>query len=155
MLGSIVNKLTGISCPVFGISWNPDESEREIAKRIIVFLEARRVLYSSYELEAVLPVVDSVIDIRDMLTDEIPKMKKDSKLQECARAMRKACNKFLDKCKDEEEFRKYGTMKGYIENIIFLSAIGELRGVFGIMIGQISKSYGIDVEEQLARIIPD
>ena len=34
---NILNKLTGISCPVFGISWNPDEAERDIAKRIIVF----------------------------------------------------------------------------------------------------------------------
>lgn len=151
----IMNKLTGISCPAFGISWNPDESERDIAKRIIVFLEAKRVLYSPYELETVFPVVHSVIEIRDMLTHEIPKMKKDSKLEECARAMRNSCNKFLSKCKDDDDFRKYATTKGNIYNWIFLSSIGELRGVFGVMIGQIVKAYGVDVEEQLAEIIPE
>lgn len=37
----------------------------------------------------------------------------------------------------------------------FVSAVGELRGVFGIMIGQIAKSYGLDVEDELAQIIPE
>ena len=152
---NILNKLTGISCPVFGISWNPDEAERDIAKRINVFLEAKRVLYSPYELETVFPVVESVTEIRNMITSEIPRMKEGSKLEECSRAMRNACNKFLSKCKDDEEFRKYANMQGNICNWIFLSAIGELRGIFGVMVGQIAKAYGIDVEEQLAEIIPD
>lgn len=36
-----------------------------------------------------------------------------------------------------------------------ISAYGELRGVFGVMIGQIAKAYGIDVEDELADIIPE
>lgn len=41
----LLNRLTGISCPVFGVSWNPVDTERSIARRIIIFLELRRVLY--------------------------------------------------------------------------------------------------------------
>ena len=41
-----------------------------------------------------------------------------------------------------------------INNWIFTSAIGELRGLFGVMIGQIAKAYGLDVEDELAQIIP-
>ena len=152
---NIMNRLTGISCPAFGISWNPEENERDIAKRIIIFLEAKRVLYSQYELETIYPVLHSVTDIRDMLTNEIPKMKKNSKLEECARAMRNACNKFLSKCIDDDKFREYAKKPGNICNWTFLSGIGELRGVYGIMIGQIVKAYGIGVEEQLASIIPE
>ena len=37
----------------------------------------------------------------------------------------------------------------------FTSAIGELRGVFGVMIGQIAKASGLDVEDDLAQIIPE
>lgn len=44
---------------------------------------------------------------------------------------------------------------GSVENWIFISTVGELRGVFGVMIGQISKAYGIDVEDDLAQIIPE
>lgn len=43
----LLNRLTGISCPVFGVSWNPVDTERSIARRIIIFLEPRRVLYSA------------------------------------------------------------------------------------------------------------
>lgn len=68
--------------------------------------------------------------------------------------MRNACNKFLSKCRDDDSFRHYAMMTGNIENWIFTSAIGEMRGVFGIMIGQIASSYGIDVEDDLAQIIP-
>ena len=35
----ITSRLTGISCPIFGVSWNPPESERKIARRVITFLE--------------------------------------------------------------------------------------------------------------------
>jgi len=45
----LLNRLTGISCPVFGVSWNPVDTERSIARRIIIFLEPRRVLYSAYD----------------------------------------------------------------------------------------------------------
>ena len=37
----------------------------------------------------------------------------------------------------------------------FNSALGELRGTFGIMIAQIAVAYGINVEEELASILPN
>lgn len=54
-----------------------------------------------------------------------------------------------------DRFRYYACQSGNIDNWIFTSAIGELRGLFGIMVGQIAKSYGIDVEDELAQIIPE
>lgn len=48
-----------------------------------------------------------------------------------------------------------GKIRGTLDNMIFTSAVGELRGVFGVMIGQIAKAYGIDVEDELADIIPE
>ena len=150
----IFNRLTGISCPVFGVSWNPPESQRKIAQKIIIFLEARRVLYSPYEYETVHPVISSVVEIRNFLTSELPNINEKSELQNYVRAMRNACKRFLDKCRDDDDFRRYATRPGNINNWIFTSAIGEMRGVFGIMIGQIASSYGVDIEDDLAQIIP-
>lgn len=151
----MVNRLTGISCPVFGISWNPVETERNIARRIIVFLEPRRVLYSEYEYETVCPCIESVTEIKNYLTTELQQIDENSKLNSYVRAMRHACNKFLSKCPDNNEFRCYACQNGNINNWIFTSAIGELRGVFGVMIGQIVKAYGINIEDELAQIIPE
>ncbi|HDX7083471.1 TPA: hypothetical protein RQA65_000919 [Clostridioides difficile] len=151
----IFNKLTGISCPIFGVSWNPPESERKIARRIIVFLEPKRVLYSPYEYETIEPVVNSVIEIKNYLTSELMNVNEKSELQGYIRAMRNSCNKFLSKCKDDNNFRVQACCAGNISNWIFTSAIGEMRGNFGIMIGQIVSAYGISIEEDLANIIPE
>ena len=151
----IMNKLTGISCPVFGISWNPSETERNIARRIIIFLEPRRVLYSPYEYETIHPCIHSVAEIKHYLTSELSKTDEKSKLNECLRAMRIACNKFLSSCPDNDNFRHFANHSGNIDNWIFISAIGEMRGTFGVMVGQLAKSYGIDVEDELSQIIPE
>ena len=151
----IFNRLTGISCPIFGVSWDPPEIQRKIAQKIIIFLlEAKRVLYSLYQYETVHPVINSVVEIKNFLTSELPNINEKSELQCYVRAMRNACNKFLSKCRDDDDFRHYAIRPGNISNCIFTSAIGEMRGVFGIMIGQIVSSYGIDIEDDLVQIIP-
>ena len=61
----------------------------------------------------------------------------------------------LSKYPDKKEFRCHACQLGNIDNWIFTSAIGELRGVFGVMIGQIAKTYGLDVGDDWARIIPE
>lgn len=151
----IFDRLTGISCPLFGISWNPPVLERTIAREVIVFLEPRRVLYAAYEYESVCPCITSVTEIKNYLTSELQQVREKSKISSYIRSMRNACNKFLSKCPDNKEFRCYACQAGNIDNWIFTSAIGELRGVFGIMLGQIVKAYGIDIEDDLAEIIPD
>lgn len=50
--------------------------------------------------------------------------------------------------------KDFVVMSYNIDNWIFTGS-WELRGVFGIMIGQIAKAYGIDVEDELAQIIPE
>lgn len=151
----VLNKLTGISCPIFGISWNPSVIERTIARRTVVFLEPRRVLYSAYEYESVCPCITSVTEIKNYLTSELQQAGEMSKISSYLRAMRNACNKFLSKCPDDKQFRYYACKVGNINNWIFLSAMGELRGVFGVMLGQMVKAYGIGIEDDLAQIIPD
>ncbi len=70
----IKNRLTGISCPVFGLSWNPPEAECLIAQRVIAFLEDRRVLYVPSEIEVPEHCVQSVLKIREFLTNELAKI---------------------------------------------------------------------------------
>lgn len=46
----ILNRITGLRCPVFGISWDPTEDNRNIARRIILFLEAKREGQKGYSV---------------------------------------------------------------------------------------------------------
>lgn len=151
----ILNRLTGISCPIFGVSWNPAETQRTVARRIIIYLEEKRVLYADFGDEVVCHCIDSVLDIKGFLTSELPNIDEGSELDSYVRAMRTAANKFLSRFPKEKHSRCAMCRNGSVENWVFISTVGELRGVFSVMIGQISKAYGVDVEDDLAQIIPE
>jgi hypothetical protein len=151
----IASRLTGISSPVFGVSWNPPEAERTVAKRLITFLEDRRVLYSPSEMERPDHCVQSVLEIRKSLTTEIGKLDEKSDLTASIRAMRAACRKFLDTVQgDEGRIVRFGAQFGHYASWTFNSALGEMRGVFGIHIAKLATAYGVDVEDDLAAVIP-
>ena len=93
----IMNRLTGISTPFGGASWQPAEMEIEGARRVIAFLEDRRVLYEPSEMEVPSHCVHSVIEIRHHLSDELGKLDSGSELAASLRAMWAACRKFLER----------------------------------------------------------
>lgn len=152
----IFRNITGISCPIFGISWNPSKSEVQIAKEIIIFLEPRRVLYVPSEMKVPEHCISSVIEIRNFFTNQMMTINQKSKLYSYVSAMRLACNKFLNKCDfKHNDVIEYGGSWGHWASWYFASALGEMRGVFGIMILQIASAYGLNVEDSLASIMPN
>lgn len=152
----ILGRITGISCPIFGVSWDPPSTDRSIAGRIITFLEDRRVLYAPSEVEIPRHCIVSVIEIRRFLTDNIQETGEDSTLQNHLRALRAACRKFLDALGPIEfgSIDFFGPLGGGYQAWIFLTALGELRGTFGNHIAAIAASYGLDLEDDLASILP-
>lgn len=149
----LASTITGFSTPVFGIQWTPPKREKEIAKSVVTFLEDRRVLYNSTELEVPLHCISSVIEIRHFLTEKINELDKSSELDKNLRAMRAACRKFLDYSQKHDDGQFPYTYGSY-HSRVFGSYLGEMRGVFGFCLSQIVLSYGIDVEASLASILP-
>ena len=107
------------------------------------------------EMECPSHCVESVLQIRQFLTSKISETPENTELSTSLRAMRAACRKFLNETNDphEDTFR-YGFQMGHYASWKFISALGELRGVFGIHIAKIAVAYGIDIEKDLASIIP-
>lgn len=97
----ITSRLTGISSPIFGVSWNPAPAEVTIARRVIAFLEDRRVLYADESIEVPSHCASSVIELRRYLTSEIQALP-DGELSSSLRAMRAACRKFLESVDDRD-----------------------------------------------------
>ena len=151
----ITKRITGISTPIFGVSWNPENIERDIARQVITYLEDRRVLYVPSEMEVPSHCVESVLQMRQFLTSEIGKAPEGTELTNSLRAMRAACRKFLNQTNDPNgDIIRFGSHEGHFASWEFNGAIGELRGVFGIHVAKIAVAYGIDIEEDLASIIP-
>jgi len=150
----LAKSLTGISTPFFGVSWNPPETDREIVRKLITFLEDRRVLYNPYEIEDLRFVGQSLIEIRKKLTSSLQRIGDNPEISPHLRAMRAACRKYLDEVSNRSRWEYLYRQFAIIKAVGCFAALGELRGVFGIHIAQLAVKYGINVEEQLASIFP-
>lgn len=120
-------KLTGISTPFGGISWNLEKSDIEIAKDLINFLEDRRVLSMRFtgngrDLELVASeehrvctistaphefAIKSVMEIRRRLRDDLERVKPKSKLVEPMKNLQRACRDFLGSAENGKHGETY------------------------------------------------
>lgn len=150
----IVNRLNGISCPVFGVQWTPPVLDVTVARRVMRFLEDRRALYNPFAWEEPGHCVESVLGIRRLLTEGLGNLPPTSELSPHLRAIRSACRKFLDVMQDEQGGRRVRLHYHGSDSFGFYSAPGEFRGAIGPHVAAIAVQYGIDVEDDLARVLP-
>lgn len=150
----IQSRVTGFGIPIFGLSWNPPEAEVTAAKRAIAFLEDRRVLYNPRGLENGRHCVDSIMQMRQFLTDELGR-RPDGALADSLRAMRSACRRFLAMVGDEDGEILRGEAHCSSQAIqVFDSTLGALRATCGMHIAALAVRYGLDVEDDPAAILP-
>jgi hypothetical protein len=148
----IASRLNGFTLGPFGAQWTPKPSDVEIARRTIRFLEDRRILYNECAHEEATHCVESVLEIRRVLTDEIKCLGDSSDLLGPLRVMRAACRKFLDRMQYDRGSRiqlHYGW-----EGDRFYSTLGEFRGAIGPQVALLAVHYRIDVEDELAKVLP-
>ena len=150
----VLSRLTGVSCSVFGAQWNPPEAEISIAKRVITFLEDRRVLYNDYDWECPDHCVRSIIEIRHFLTDELGKLTYDNCISPHLQAMRAACRKFLDAIQANGRGHIIRPFDGGMANWQFCSALGEFRANMGFRIAVLAVMYGLSINGDLEKILP-
>lgn len=140
----IASRITGISIPMFGVSWSPPESERAIVRGTFVFLEDRRALYNDFAHELDYEVSQSVLAIRSELTDALKRLPERSEAAPCFKAMRAACREYLHNARP----------RGYGGPFSFMTELGRLRAMIGVQIAYLAVKYGIDIDGELVRVIP-
>jgi hypothetical protein len=149
----VLRRITGISTPIFGISWEPTDSERAIARKVVAYLEDRRVLFTPFELEDPNHCVQSILQIRKFLTERLGELDSHDELRSALGGMRAACRKFLDAAGGSPR-RARPRDPWHWHPFEFNTALGELRGVFGIQLARILALHGLDVEDDLATVLP-
>ena len=153
----IRKRLTGFSTPIFGVSWDPPEPERQAARKLLTYFEGRRVFYNPSYVEHTEYTVLSVAELRSMLTQTLQQVGPTSKLADHVRAMRAACRTFVDEIEHQKVTTKEHLGKVFYDDLrlnLTYQALAALRATFGIHIAQIAVEYGIDVDENLSRILP-
>jgi hypothetical protein len=121
---------------------------------VIAILENRRMLYEPSEVEKHSHCVHSVLEIPHRLSDELGNVDgSNSELAESLRAMRAACRKFLERVGTNGRDGIHHPNWGF-HSWTFGSALGKLRGTFGIHVAKIAATSKLDVEDRLASIPP-
>jgi hypothetical protein len=144
---SLKARLTGFSSPIVGLNWVPPVDEQDKARRVLVFLEDRRVLFNAFDMEVGSYVTHSILEIRQRLTQDLEDITKESPLGQSITAMRAACRKFLDETQKNRS-RHMGL------GPLFMTCLGELRAIFGVHVAQIAYAYDLEITGELSTIIP-
>lgn len=158
----IVARVNGFSTPIFGVSWTPATVDVQIARKIVAFVETKRVLFSTYSDEVPEECVRSVLEIRTFLTAEIGAGGVAGELVEPLRLMRRYCVRFLERVGATEDRRDPNAANRHLfresgwamHDYWFGEALGELRAGVGLQIAIVAASFGLDVEDALASTLP-
>ncbi len=147
---SLLSRLTGISCPIAGVSWTPPVDEQDKARRLLVYLSDRRALYAPYNVEIEYLVTQSVLEIRKRIVADLEDVEAESALGKNLTALAAACRKFLEETQGFSG-RPYFHHRGEPE---FFRSLGELRALFGVHVALLACAYGLKVEGELESILP-
>ena len=142
----LAGRLTGVSCPIFGLQWSPPESDRKIVREVFVFLEDRRALFNYYAHEIDHQVAESVLQIRAELTAALKRISEDSEAVAHLKAMRAACREYLSSTQ--------GHHLGWGGPFSFMTQLGRFRTIVGTHLAYLGVKYGIDIEGELVRGVP-
>lgn len=147
-------RVTGISSPFGGISWaDPGPGDGETVRRFLVFLEDRRVLYNSMDLEVVSQVHRSIHEIREECTKTLQALPPKAFAVLPLRAIREAGRRFHDD--ENEQFRFFDD--GWRQRDGgpgFFVALGAYRATVGQQVALLAAHYDIDIEGGLASVLP-
>ena len=154
-LDEIVTRITGLTCPVFGVTWQPPEAHTTVARRVLTYLEDRRVLYAPRDMEVPWQCFESAMQIRAFLTNELQGLSP-SDLTTCLRTMRAACREFVNGFAGPHgaSWAHRSHPFGHELSWEFACALGAFRASIGVQVARLAAMYGLDVEDELASCMP-
>lgn len=145
-------RLTGVS--PWGASWERKDDDRELARRLLLFLEDRRMLWKDFSVEIEEHCASSADHARRELTMLLSSPEIGPQFTEKVRAIRAAFREFMDEAGDDRYHGQRHHHSGIGTDSLSLS-LGRLRGLVGVQIGEIASTWDVDVPDDLATIVPD
>lgn len=146
-------RITSASAPFGGVQWERKDDDREISRRVLNLLGDRRMLWKDFSLEIEEECVGSADYIRKELGKHLDNPEIGPEMIRRVQLLQRLFRDFMDEvgpsCGDwDRHYRPMGTDP-------LSMALGRLRGLVGIQIGELAAEYDLDVSEDLASIVPD
>lgn len=137
-------RITGIDTPLGGISWEYTEAEKNSIQEIFFFLESKRLLVNSIEMEVKSWCEQSALEIKNRIVFILAKNQFSDDTKNSLRTMITACNDFLDDVsKVDQTGIIYKNHNGDWENATFSSSMKKFRKVFRDNINALSLRYDL------------
>lgn len=128
-------------------------SDEDVARDFITFLSDRRVFFALYEFEVPKFVADSVVKIREELTNLIRRLPPESPSRATLDGLRLVCRRFLDEVGSLEERRRLKDFD-WCEMDAFVASLAAFRKAFGVVLQVMSTQHSIALGEDLDSLIP-
>jgi hypothetical protein len=147
----ILRYITGFSTPLGGLQWTPPPTESKVVHDLVTFLEGRRVLFEEDDSnEPAIFCRQSVELIRNELTTTLQSIDQSTEIKVPLRKFRTQCHKFCN----EIGHPNFNNLPQAVQSSLLNVELQQLRKVAGQVIGELSVSFQLDIDDELAAIIP-
>lgn len=146
-------RLTGGSSPFGGAQWERKDDDREIARRVLNLLADRRMLWKDFSMEIEEHCVSSADHVRKQLAVHLDNPEIGAELARRVQLLQRLFRDFMGEVGPaggdwDRNWRPMGTDP-------LSMALGRLRGLVGVQVGDLAAQYDLDVSDELAAIVPD
>ena len=143
--------LNGFSIPWLVFSWDKNTTSKEYFENLLFYLASKRILVNPREMEIKEQCIDSVLEIKRILTQLPVEIKFSKEERLLLRNMVQACNLYLDTVNKTNLPRLLYKDENRWENAVFDKAMKNLRFSFRDTITEIESRYNLHFEN----VIPD
>lgn len=145
-------KITGISSPFVGISWEYVENEKQYIQKLFYFLETKRLLVNPIDMELPNQCVGSALEIKDFIVKLLCNFKFSFDGERILKELCNACNDFLDGLnKKQRPHIIYKNHSGDWEDNDFSNIMKIFRTVFRTKIACMEKNYGLSFGKSIPK----
>jgi hypothetical protein len=135
-------RLTGVSTAAGCLQWEYLPSEREQIRALSDYLESRRALWVSFDVEDQGHVVTSILAVRDRLSRLQEALSADSRARNPVRLMRLNCERFL------------AVSSPGLPAYLFYSNLGELGRALGVFLEELANASSLTANKPLLWTFP-
>lgn len=146
-------RMTGASGPLGGGQWERKDDDREVARRVVNLLVDRRMLWKDFSMEIEEHCVSSANQVRKAIGKHLDNPEISADLARQIQLLQRLFRDFVDEVGPTGEYWERRMTPVATDPLSM--ALGRLRALVGVQVGELAAKYELEVSDELATIVPD